>query len=57
MLTNNLTTLLSSGLSLVGSIVIVLTLNARLTLFILGLVPLLLLVAYIFGTGSRRGAH
>ncbi len=45
MLTSNFTMFLSQIVSLVGSIVIVLTLNARLTLFILALVPVLLLVA------------
>src|SRR6185436_16446089 len=39
MLTTNLTSLLSQVVTLIGSIVIVLTLNANLTLFILGLVP------------------
>lgn len=49
MLTTNVTTLLSQVVTLIGSIVIVLTLNASLTLFILGLVPILLLVAFVFG--------
>src|SRR6266487_1905487 len=50
MLTTNLTTLLSQVVALIGSIVIVLTLNASLTLFILALVPVLLLVAFLFGS-------
>ncbi|HMD89929.1 MAG TPA: ABC transporter ATP-binding protein [Anaerolineaceae bacterium] len=54
MLTNNITTLLSQLLTLIGSIVIVFTLNARLTLFILGMVPLLILVAMVFGRRIRR---
>jgi ATP-binding cassette, subfamily B, bacterial MsbA len=49
MLTTNLTMLLTQTVSLVGSIVIVLTLNAHLTLFILALVPVLLAVAFVFG--------
>jgi subfamily B ATP-binding cassette protein MsbA len=49
MLTSNLTTLLSQGITLIGSIVIVLSLNAALTLFILALVPVLILVASFFG--------
>jgi subfamily B ATP-binding cassette protein MsbA len=49
MLTNNLTTFLGQIVSLIGSIVIVLTLNAHLTLFILAIIPLLILVAVVFG--------
>jgi subfamily B ATP-binding cassette protein MsbA len=56
MLTSNLTTLLSQGVSLVGAIVIVLTLNARLTLFILALIPALLLVAFLFGSRIQKGS-
>src|SRR5947209_4272688 len=47
MLTNNVTSLLSQVLSLVGALVIVLTINAHLTLFILALVPALLIVAMV----------
>ncbi len=54
MLTSNLTTLLSTSVSLIGSIVIVLTLNARLTLFILALVPVILLVAFLFGSRIQK---
>src|SRR6266498_2996779 len=50
MLTTNITSLLSQVVALIGSIVIVLTLNASLTLFILALVPVLLLVAFLFGS-------
>ncbi len=49
MLTTNLTTFLSTLLTLVGSIVILLTMNARFTLFILALVPVIILVAFMFG--------
>ena len=56
MLTSNFTMLLSQGVSLVGSVVIVLTLNARLTLFILGLVPVLLLVGFLFGGRIQKGS-
>ena len=52
MLTNNVTGFLSQIITLIGAIVIVLTMNARLTLFILALVPVLIAVAGIFG--SRR---
>jgi len=56
MLTSNLTMLLSQSVSLIGSIVIVLTLNARLTLFILALVPVILLVAFLFGGRIQKGS-
>ncbi len=49
MLTTTITQALSQVVSLIGSIVIVVTLNARLTLFILALVPVLLGVAFVFG--------
>src|SRR4051794_2177926 len=48
-LTNNLTQLLSSSVSLIGSIVIVFLLNPRLTLFILVLVPIIAVIAIVFG--------
>ena len=56
MLTNNITMFLSQIVSLVGSIVIVLTLNARLTMFILAMVPLLILVAFFFGRRITRSS-
>ncbi len=49
MLTTNLTSLLSQTVTLVGAIIIVTTLNSRLTLCILGLVPALVLIAMVFG--------
>jgi len=49
MLTTNITQALSQVVSLIGAIVIVTTMNARLTLFILALVPVLLVVAFVFG--------
>lgn len=49
MLTTNLTTLLSQTLTLIGAIIIVVTLNASLTLFILALIPVLIVVAIVFG--------
>ncbi len=49
LLTTNLTQLLTQLLMLIGSIVIVLTLNARLTGFILALLPVLIAVAAVFG--------
>lgn len=56
LLTSNFTTLLSSSVSLIGSVVIVLTLNARLTLFIVALVPVILLVAFLFGGRIQKGS-
>ncbi len=56
MLTSNLTTLLSQVIGLVGSVTILLTLNARLTLFILGLVPLLVAIAFFFGRTIRKSS-
>src|SRR6266540_4104287 len=56
MLTSNLTGFLSQILTLIGSIVIVLTMNARLTLFILALVPVLIVVAAVFGSRYRKPA-
>ncbi len=56
MLTTNLTGLLSQVVSLIGSIVIVLTLNARLTLFILALAPVLIAVAFFFGSRIHKAS-
>lgn len=55
-LTGNFTAFLSQLVSLIGSIVIVVTLNARLTLFILALIPALLLVAFLFGSRIQKGS-
>jgi subfamily B ATP-binding cassette protein MsbA len=49
MLTSNITSFLSQILMLSGSIIIVLSMNARFTLFILALVPVLIVVAFTFG--------
>ncbi len=54
LLTTNLTQLLNQGLMLGGSILILLTLNAGLTLFILALVPVIILVAFVFGSRVQR---
>jgi subfamily B ATP-binding cassette protein MsbA len=56
MLTTNLTSLLSQVLTLIGSIVIVLTLNTRFTLFILALVPVIILIAFTFGRRIQKGS-
>ena len=54
LLTSNLTQLLSQLLTLVGAVVIVLRLDAGLTLFILALVPVLIVVAGVFGGRVQR---
>ena len=53
-LTSNVTTLLSQSVSLVGALVIVVTINAHLTLFILALVPAVILVAIVFGRKIQK---
>ncbi len=56
MLTNGLTGFLSQTLTLIGSIVIVLTMNARLTLFVLALIPVLILAAALFGSRLQKAS-
>jgi subfamily B ATP-binding cassette protein MsbA len=56
MLTGSLTGFLSQLLTLIGSIVIVLTMNARLTLFILALIPVLIVVAAVFGSRLQKAS-
>jgi len=54
MLTSNITTLLTQVVSLVGAIIIVITLNASLSLFILALIPVILVVAFVFGSRIQK---
>jgi subfamily B ATP-binding cassette protein MsbA len=56
LLTNNITTMLSQVISLIGSVVIVLTLNARLTLFILAMAPVLIGIAFLFGSRIHKAS-
>lgn len=56
MLTYNFTMLLSHIITLVGSIVILLSMNARFTLFILVLAPIIIGVAFFFGRRIERGS-
>jgi subfamily B ATP-binding cassette protein MsbA len=56
MLTTNITTLLNQVVTLIGSVVIVLSLNANLTLFILALIPILLVVAFVFGGRIQKAS-
>jgi ATP-binding cassette, subfamily B, bacterial MsbA len=54
MLTTNLTMILSQVMTLIGSIAILFTMNARFTLFILALVPVIVIVAFVFGSRIRK---
>jgi subfamily B ATP-binding cassette protein MsbA len=56
MLTTNVTSFLTQVLTLVGSVAIVLTMNARLTLFILALLPVLILIAFVFGSRIEKSS-
>jgi subfamily B ATP-binding cassette protein MsbA len=56
MLTSNLTGFLSQIMTLIGSIIIVLTMNTSLTLFILALVPILIVVAAVFGFRVQKAS-
>ncbi|HST00002.1 MAG TPA: ABC transporter transmembrane domain-containing protein, partial [Terriglobales bacterium] len=56
MLTSNLTSLLSQVLTLVGSIVILLSMNTHFTLFILGLAPVIIVIAFLFGSRIEKGS-
>lgn len=53
-LTNNVATVLSQALTFIGSLILMLVLNWRLTLFILVLAPLVAASAAIFGARMRR---
>ena len=54
LLTTNVATALSQIVSLIGSIIIVVSLNANLTLFIVALMPVLLGVAFVFGRRIQK---
>ncbi len=56
-LTNNITSLLSQTLTLIGSVAILLTMNAQFTLFILALAPVLIGVAFVFGRRITKRQH
>ena len=56
MLTNSVTGFLSQILTLTGSIIIVLAMNARLTLFVLALIPVLIAVAGFFGSRLQKAS-
>jgi subfamily B ATP-binding cassette protein MsbA len=56
MLTTNLTSLLSQIVTLIGSIIILLAMNPQFTLFILAIIPILLVIAFLFGSRIQRGS-
>lgn len=55
-LTSSITTLLSQIVSLVGAIAILLTMNAQFTLFVLGIAPVLIVIAFVFGSRIEKGS-
>ncbi len=55
-LTTTITSFLSQIVTLVGSIIILLKLNPQFTLFILGLAPVLIIIAFLFGRRIQKGS-
>ena len=55
-LTNTVTSLLSQMLTLVGSVAILVSMNPRLALFILGLAPFIIVIAFVFGSRIQKGS-
>ena len=55
-LTGNLSTFLQQTLTLIGAIAVMLVLNWRLTLFIIVLMPIIVLVAFVLGGAIRRAS-
>ena len=53
-LTNNVASVLSQSLTFIGSLILMLVLNWRLSLFILVLAPLVVMSAAVFGSRMRR---
>lgn len=53
-LTGNVSTLLQQSLTLIGSVGIMFILNWRLTMFIIVLMPVIVIVGFVFGTYIRR---
>jgi len=56
MLTTTITSFLSQLLTLIGSVVILLAMNPQFTLFILAIIPVLLVIAFVFGGRIQRGS-
>ncbi|WP_321474335.1 ABC transporter ATP-binding protein [uncultured Paludibaculum sp.] len=55
-LTSNVTSLLSQSVSLIGALVIVVSINVQLTLFILALIPPLIAVVAVFGRKIQKAS-
>ncbi len=55
-LTSTITSFLSQIVTLVGSVAILLSMNTQFTLFILGLAPVLIAVAFVFGRRINKGS-
>ena len=55
-LTGNIATVLQQSLTLVGAVVIMFLLNWRLTLFIIVVMPLIVIVAFVLGSAIRRAS-
>lgn len=53
-MTNNIATLLQQGLIMIGSIIIMLIINWRLSMFIIVLIPIIMALAMVFGYYLRR---
>jgi len=53
-LTSDINTLLQQSLIMVGAVVVMFVLNARLTLFIVALIPVMVLIGFVFGYYLRR---
>ncbi len=53
-LTSDINTLLQQSLIMVGAVVVMFVLNARLTLFIIALIPVVVLIGFAFGYYLRR---
>jgi subfamily B ATP-binding cassette protein MsbA len=53
-LTSNVSTLLQQVIIMVGSIIIMLAINWRLSLFILGMIPIIAVIGIVFGVFLRR---
>ncbi len=53
-LTSNINTLLQQSLIMIGSAAIMIVLNWRLTLFILAIIPVIVLLGFVFGRAMRR---
>lgn len=53
-LTNNVNVLVEQSLSMIGAVIVMLVLNARLTLFILALLPVIIAIGAVFGIWLRR---